>query len=190
MVKLWKYYEEDATNVHTETCVNPSDFPVWFEDFILLFYYIIVNYSAPIVVLILNSCLLIQFRRQGKEMEEMGDGGASKKKETQERNLTVMMLVVAFTFIILMAYYPLEDVVWTYIIPDVALSRPRVRELSFYISYYSTTVNSCVNFYIYFLVSESFRRDVIRLVRKMILVSWKSYGSTPPPGAYASSTIS
>jgi hypothetical protein len=55
-------------------------------------------------------------------------------------------------------------VVWNHIIPHVANAYPRIRELSFYIVYYTTTANSCINFYIYFFVSESFRIDIIRLL--------------------------
>jgi hypothetical protein len=164
MVKLWKYYEPDLTNVHTDTCVNPSNFPPWFEDFILMFYHVIVNCGAPFTVLILSIFILVRFRQQGKELETMEKGGTNKKKEIQERNLTIMMLVVSFVFIILMIIYPIYYVVWHLIIPHVAETHPRIRELSFYIVYYTTTANSCINFYIYFFVSESFRTDVIRLL--------------------------
>jgi growth hormone secretagogue receptor len=172
IVKLWKYYEKDETNVHTETCVNPAEFPAWFEEFILMFYYVIVNYSAPVIVLILNVCILVKFRRQGKELEQMVESGARKRQDDQERNLTFLMLVVAFAFIILVAYYPLEDIVWTYLIPHVATKYPKIRELSFYISYYSTTLNECINFYIYFILSASFRKDVFQLLH--IDKYWKS----------------
>jgi hypothetical protein len=163
--KLWKYYQKNETDVHTETCVNPEEFPPWFEEFITLFYFVIVNYGAPAVVLILNVFILVRFRRQGKELADIEEKGTSKKKEAQERNLTLMMLVVAFSFIVIMIYFPLEDVVWKYIIPDTAIKYPRIREVSFYIAYYFTTLNSCFNFYIYFLVSAPFRNDVIRLLQ-------------------------
>jgi preprotein translocase subunit SecG len=161
MVKLWKYHKPD---VHIETCVNPSYFPEWFEGFILMVYYVLVNYGAPIVVLVLNTWILVRFRRRGIELVALEEKGSSMKKESQERSLTVMMLVVAFTFMILMIIYPIEDTVWDYIIPDIARSHPRIRELSFYIKYYSPTANSCINFYIYFVVSVSFRNEVIRLL--------------------------
>jgi hypothetical protein len=164
-VKLWKYYKKDPTNVHTQICVNPPEFPPWFENFILMFYYVIVNYSSPIIVLILNICILVKFRRQGKELERMGEKGISQKKENQERSLTLMMMVVAFVFIFLLACYPLEDIVWNYFIPHIVASHPRIRELSFYIIYYLTGLNPCLNFYIYLLVSASFRKDFIRLFK-------------------------
>jgi hypothetical protein len=162
LVKLWKYYEKDESNVHTDNCVNPESFPPWFEEFILWVYYIIVNYGTPLIVLILNVSILVNFRRQGKmlELDERG----TNKKETQERNLTLMMMVVAFTFIVVMVFYPMEDIIWEYLIPGVASKYPRIRELSFYIAYYFTSLNSCLNFYIYFSISAQFRKDVIRVL--------------------------
>jgi preprotein translocase subunit SecG len=164
MVKLWKYYKPDDTNLHSEACVNPSEFPPWFEDFILLFYFALVNYGCPIIVLLLNVFVLVRFRRQGKDMASMDERGSTKKKETQERNLTLMMLVVAFSFIFISIIFPLEDFVWNYLLAATAEIYPRIRELSFYIAYYFTSLNSCLNFYIYFTVSEPFRKDVIRLL--------------------------
>jgi hypothetical protein len=94
-------------------------------------------------------------------MQEMGQ---TKKSENQERSLTVMMMVIAFTFIIIMVYYPLEATVWEFLIPDLGREYPRVRELSFYLAFYFTGLNQCLNFYIYLLVNASFRSDVRRLL--------------------------
>jgi hypothetical protein len=162
-VKLWKRYQKYPTNLHTEVCINPPEFPSWFENFFHMFYYVIVNYASPLIVLVLNVSILIKFRRQGKELQNMAEKGISQKKENQERNLTLMMMVVAFSFIFLLACYPFEDIVWNYLIPHVAKAYPKLRELSFYTFYYVTGLNPCLNFYIYMLVSDSFRKDFIRL---------------------------
>jgi hypothetical protein len=129
-----------------------------------MFYEAIVNYSSPLLVLVLNVFILVKFKRRGKELQAMEEKGQTKKHEDQERSLTVMMMVVAFTFIFLMAYYPLEAVVWDFVIPDLGREYPRVRELSFYLAFYFTGLNQCLNFYIYLLVNASFRSDVRRLL--------------------------
>jgi hypothetical protein len=165
LIKLWKEYRTDDTNVHTATCVNPRNFPPWFEKFILTFYESIINYAAPLIVLVLNVSILVKFKRRGKELQAMGEKGQTKKHEIIERSLTVMMMVVAFTFIVIMAYYPLEAMVWEFLIPGIRKKFPRVRELSFYVAFYFTGgLNQCLNFYIYLLVNASFRSDVRRLL--------------------------
>jgi hypothetical protein len=75
-----------------------------------------------------------------------------------------MMMFVAFTFIFLMAYYPIENILWDFVIPGIKEEYPRLRELSFYVAFYLTTTNQCVNFYLYCLVSPGFRKDVMRLI--------------------------
>jgi hypothetical protein len=163
LIKLWKEYRIGDYTTHTSVCMAPANFPPWWDHFEVIIYEAIVNYTSPLIVLILNLFILHRFRQQAKEMASLGETGRLKQQETQEKSLTVMMMFVAFTFIFLMAYYPIENILWDFIIPHIKEEHPRLRELSFYIYYYLTTSNQCLNFYLYCLVSPGFRRDVRRL---------------------------
>jgi hypothetical protein len=164
MIKLWKEYRIGDYTTHTSVCKAPENFPPWWDHFEVILYEAIVNYTSPLIVLTLNIFILHRFRHQAKEMESLGGTGRLKQQETQEKSLTVMMMTVAFSFIFLMAYYPLENILWDFIIPHIKEEYPRWRELSFYVGFYLTTSNQCVNFYLYCLVSPGFRKDVMRLM--------------------------
>jgi hypothetical protein len=129
-------------------------------------YHSIVYGSLPFIIVFISNCVIIfKLLKRDEKSARFKTNSIKDDPSIKSFQLTVMLLTIAFTFLVLT--FPIS-IYMAYIYDNLTSVRESKREFIKVILRYLGYVNNAINFYIYFLTSNEFRREVANLFRCLL----------------------